>query len=63
MRRRRADALTAAGDAGIPVINTPDYGTTEVADHAVTLALTLLRGVKACDRRLRRSNDSGLRAS
>ncbi len=50
--------LKAAGEAGIPVINTPDYGTTEVADHAVALSLTLLRGVQAYDRRLRRSNDS-----
>ncbi|MGG5822936.1 C-terminal binding protein [Falsiroseomonas sp. HW251] len=50
--------LKAAGEAGIPVINTPDYGTTEVADHAVALALSLLRGVQAYDRRLRRSNDS-----
>jgi lactate dehydrogenase-like 2-hydroxyacid dehydrogenase len=50
--------LAAAGEAGIPVLNTPDYGTTEVADHAVALALTLLRGVQAYDRRLRRSNGS-----
>jgi lactate dehydrogenase-like 2-hydroxyacid dehydrogenase len=50
--------LKAAGEAGIPVINTPDYGTTEVADHAVALALALLRGIQAYDRRLRRSNDS-----
>jgi lactate dehydrogenase-like 2-hydroxyacid dehydrogenase len=50
--------LEAAGALGIPVMHTPDYGTTEVADHAVTLALTLLRGVLAYGRRLRRSNDS-----
>ena len=50
--------LKAAGALGIPVINTPDYGTTEVADHAVALALSLLRGVQAHDRRLRRSNES-----
>jgi lactate dehydrogenase-like 2-hydroxyacid dehydrogenase len=50
--------LQAAGALGIPVMHTPDYGTTEVADHAVALALTLLRGVLAYDRRLRRSNAS-----
>lgn len=50
--------LKAAGERGIPVINTPDYGTTEVADHAVALSLALLRGIQAYDRRLRRSNDS-----
>jgi lactate dehydrogenase-like 2-hydroxyacid dehydrogenase len=48
--------LEAAGALGIPVLHTPDYGTTEVADHAVTLALALLRGIIAYDRRLRRSN-------
>lgn len=50
--------LKAAGARGIPVMNTPDYGTTEVADHAVALALNLLRGIQAYDRRLRRSNAS-----
>lgn len=50
--------LDAAAALGIPVLHTPDYGTTEVADHAVALALTLLRGVMAYDRRLRRSNAS-----
>ena len=50
--------LDAAAARGIAVLNTPDYGTTEVADHSVALALNLLRGVQAYDRRLRRSNES-----
>jgi lactate dehydrogenase-like 2-hydroxyacid dehydrogenase len=32
--------LVAAADRGIAVLHTPDYGTTEVADHAVALALS-----------------------
>jgi D-3-phosphoglycerate dehydrogenase len=37
--------LGAAEEAGIPVCNTPDYGTSEVADHAIGLMLAFRRGI------------------
>lgn len=42
----RVDARTFAA-RGIPVCNTPDYGTTEVADSAIALLLGLARGICA----------------
>src|SRR6056297_2249156 len=46
--------LAACAARGIPVCNAPDYGTTEVADHALGLVLALARGIVAYDAKLRR---------
>jgi phosphoglycerate dehydrogenase-like enzyme len=41
--------VNAAARHGIPVCNVPDYGTEEVADHAITLALALVRQIFPLD--------------
>jgi D-3-phosphoglycerate dehydrogenase len=45
--------VAAATRHGVWVANVPDYGTEEVADHAIALALSLLRGVARLDRSVR----------
>jgi C-terminal binding protein len=44
---------TFARQRGIPVVNVPDYGSEEVADTAVAMMLTLVRGVHVMNSRLR----------
>ena len=51
--------IEAAGRRGIAVCNVPDYGTTEVADHAVTLALALVRGIVRYDEAFREDPQRG----
>ena len=46
--------IAAARERGIPVCNVPDYGTEEVADSAIAMALTLARGTHFLNSRLRR---------
>jgi phosphoglycerate dehydrogenase-like enzyme len=45
--------IRAWGERGIPVCNTPDYGTREVADHAMALALTITKSIAFHDESLR----------
>lgn len=52
--------LAACGRRGIPVCNTPDYGTMEVADHAIGLMLALCRGIPGYDQRLHVRDDAWL---
>jgi D-3-phosphoglycerate dehydrogenase/C-terminal binding protein len=46
--------IDAARERGIPVCNVPDYGTEEVADSALGMALVLARGTHYLNSRLRR---------
>lgn len=48
--------VAAATRHGIWVVNVPDYGASEVADHSLALSLALLRGVAAYDRSIRRGS-------
>src|SRR5438046_608690 len=46
--------VEAAGECNIPVCNVPDYGTEEVADHAMALALALCRQLFPLDAEAKR---------
>jgi phosphoglycerate dehydrogenase-like enzyme len=50
--------LAAAAAAGIPVVTVPDYGTNEVADHAMALLLALHRRLPVYHDALRRDGVS-----
>jgi lactate dehydrogenase-like 2-hydroxyacid dehydrogenase len=46
--------LAAWGRLGIPVCNVPDYGTQEVADHAIALMMDLMKGITFHTRELKK---------
>lgn len=51
--------LAAAAAAGVRVCNVPDYGANVVADHAVMLAMMLVRRVREFDAALHRGQQPG----
>ena len=51
--------FAAWGRLRVPVVNVPDYGTNEVADHAIALMMTLVRGVAQLDAALREDPVAG----
>jgi len=55
--------VEACAVRGIPVCNCPDYGITDVADHAIALTLSLLRGVTCFQDALRDDPVAGWRWS
>ena len=51
--------IAAAGAKGIAVCNVPDYGTNEVADHALALLLSLTRGISQYTETYRNAGSEG----
>jgi D-3-phosphoglycerate dehydrogenase len=54
--------VAACREHGIPVSNVPNYGTTEVADHAMAMLLYLTRGIGTYETRLKADLDKGFMA-
>lgn len=50
--------VPAATARGVAVCNVPDYGTEDVSDHAIALAVSLARGITRMDRGVRRGESS-----
>ena len=46
--------VRAWGEIGVPVCNVPDYGTQEVADHAIALMMSLMKGITFHTRELKK---------
>src|SRR5271168_4028702 len=53
--------LDACGRRNVAVCNVPDYGTTDVADHAIAMMLTLARGTACYNETLRAELAKGWR--
>jgi phosphoglycerate dehydrogenase-like enzyme len=51
--------IAACARNGIPVCNTPDYGTTDVADHAIAMMLALARGIVTYHEQLKQDPRDG----
>ncbi|KQR81781.1 dehydrogenase [Burkholderia sp. Leaf177] len=54
--------VDACREYGIPVSNVPNYGTTEVADHAIAMLLFLARGIGTYEARLKADLANGFMA-
>src|SRR5699024_8748623 len=50
----------AATQRGVAVCNVPDYGTEAVSDHAISLALSIIRDLPGLDRSVRSGAHEGL---
>ncbi|MCP3924026.1 MAG: C-terminal binding protein [Desulfobacterales bacterium] len=51
--------LAAAGEKGILVCNVPDYGTNDVADHAIAMLLSFQRGILSYNQGVKKKHTWG----